>query len=239
MQTVLIFLGILLVGYIIVQFFYTSHYFSVGSKLTKTTYARKTTLGSSNNPTFKLWIAGDSVGAGVGASSFENSVAGRLGEYFAKDHQVIFENVSVSGNKVEDVVSGPSPSEKQDLIVLIVSSNNLFRFTSMKDFASNVPKLFTKFSPLADKVILIGPGRISNSTAIPLPMRPLYVLEGPKYAKILKSEAAKFNNVVYVDPLEHPLEDNKFGNIEAADHFHPNDSGHKYWFDLIVESLSK
>jgi hypothetical protein len=91
-------------------------------------------LGDSDKTTFNLFIAGDSVGAGVFASNFENSVAGRVGSHFAKDKYVNFENISKSGNKVRDVLEGPEPTERQDLIVLIVGSNDLFRLSDLNHF---------------------------------------------------------------------------------------------------------
>lgn len=225
-------LGLILL-YILLQTVYSLYYFQAGRNLSKTTYARKTTLGNRENPVFKLFIAGDSVGAGVGATSFESSVAGRIGNHFATDHFVKFENVSVSGNKVHDVLNDEIPSEKQNLIVLIVSSNNLFRFTSLTDFQKEVPEMFAKFSPLTDKLILIGPGRIEDSAAIPLVIKPFYKIQGSKYAMILKNSAAKYPNIFYVNPLEHRPEKSKYGNTFASDNFHPNDSGHRYWFDMV------
>lgn len=239
MKKMLIVVLVILFILLLCQLIYSAYYFRIASKLSATTYSRKTTLGDSGKPNFKLFIAGDSVGAGVGASSFENSVAGRFGNHFAKDNRVEFENISVSGNKVADVVAGGEPAEKQNLIILIVSSNNLFRFTDLAQFKIDAAKLFAKFSPQTDKVLLIGPGRIFDSSAIPLFLRPIYKVRGEKYAKILREEAGKFENVIYVNPFEHQASAEHYGNTFATDKFHPNDSGHRFWFDLIREGLEK
>lgn len=235
-RMLLFFLVILFIG-IFLQLAYSAYYFRLASQLSSTSYARKTTLGSTASSNFKLFIAGDSVGAGVGASSFETSVAGRLGAHFAKAHYVNFENVSVSGHKVKDVLNGTVPTEQQDLIVLIVSSNNLFRFTNLGQFEKDVEKLFAKFTPLGEKILLIGPGRIFDSKAVPLVMRPIYRHQGQKYAKILKSEAQKHSNVIYVNPFETSLSIEKYGDTLAIDKFHPGDSGHEFWFDMIINGL--
>ena len=207
------------------------------SKLSETSYARKTILGESNKPLFRLFIAGDSVGAGVGASSFETSVAGRLGEYFAKNYQVEFENVSVSGHKVKDVLNGKIPEEQQDLIILIVGSNNLFRFTDIKQFEKDVEELYVKFSSKGKKVLLIGPGRIFDSSAVPLVIRPVYKYQGQKYAQILSSKSKEFDNVIHVTTFKHQASEKKYGNTLASDKFHPSDSGHEFWFDMIKGGL--
>jgi lysophospholipase L1-like esterase len=227
-------LAAIFIALILLQVGYSAYHFHVAGKLAQTTYARKTTLGEKTKPVFKLFIDGDSVGAGVGATRFENSTAGRLAEYFSQKNYLGFENISKSGKKVADVLDSPAPDEKQNLIVLIVSSNNLFRLTNLSKFESDSEKLFAKYSPLAEKVLLVGPGRVGDSTAIPFFVRPYYRYQGKKYAAVLKKEAPNFPNVAHINPQEHAALFENYGDTLAADKFHPNDQGHKFWFDLIV-----
>jgi hypothetical protein len=55
----------------------------------------------------------------------------------------------------------------------------------------------------------------------------------------LREEAERFDNVIYVNPFEHSSSREDYGYTLAADKFHPNDQGHKYWFDLIIQGLEK
>lgn len=238
MKKMLLIILAIIVIYVVLQTLYSFYYLNIGGALAKTIYARTVKLGDSKNPQFSIFINGDSVGAGVEATSFENSVAGRLGNYLAEKYYVDFENVSVSGFKMHDVLTSKAPTETKDLIVLIVSSNNLFRFTDLDDFKIDTRAVLAKYSPLAKKLVIVGPGRIIDSQAVPVVFLPFYHLQGPKYAQVIDEAAKKYTNVVHVNPLLHKLDTKIYGkNTSAADKFHPNDEGQRYWFDLIKESL--
>lgn len=118
-----------------------------------------------------------------------------------------------------------------------MSSNNLFRLTNLNKFEKETAKLFEKYSPLAKKILLVGPGRVGDSKAIPFFLRPYYRFQGKKYAEIIKKEVKKFPNVTHINPQEKEASYEKYGYTLAADKFHPNDKGHEFWFDLIVEGL--
>lgn len=192
-----------------------------------------------NGKQFKLFVLGDSVGAGVGATSFEKSVVGRVANELAKNHQVHLINNSVSGYQMKDVLEAPPPSEKQDVLLIIAGSNNLFHFTNLKAFSTDTGNVLKKFSPLASKVILVGPGRVFDADAIPFFLKPIYKIQGKKYAQILKEEAGKFGSVEYVNPLSTEISHDKYGATSASDNFHPNDEGHRFWFDLISPNFQR
>jgi lysophospholipase L1-like esterase len=234
--------GIFLLGvliYLTLQILYSLYYFTKGTQLAKASFSGIGELGDRSKPKFRLFIAGDSVGAGVGATNFEKSASGRLVEHFSKSYLVEWVNVSVSGNKMADLLMNPLPGEKQDLIVLIVSSNNLFRLTGLKQFKLDTKSVLERFSPYTERLVLIGPGRVADSQAIPLFMKPVYKIFGSKYADILRLETKNYQNVTHVNPQIHLAQKQSYGYTLAEDKFHPNDSGHKFWFDLIVDALEK
>lgn len=222
--------------YLITQAIYSIYYFRIATKLSQTTYARRTQLGNNTKPPLKVFIDGDSVGAGVGATSFETSLAGRIGNFLSENYFVEFENKSVSGKKMADVLSDV-PANFQDVTVLVISSNNLFRFTELGQFTNDTKKVFELFAPKTKKLILIGPGRVADSNAIPLIMKPLYRHQGKKYAEIISTEAKKYQNIAHVNPQSGESSEKKYGYTLSSDKFHPNDSGHTYWFDLLKNEL--
>lgn len=71
----------------------------------------------------------------------------------------------------------------------------------------------------------------------PFPLRALYKSRAGIYSKILKSEVAKHKNTVYINPTEIDVDKNIYKSISAEDKFHPNDEGHRFWFDIIKPSL--
>ncbi len=225
--------GVIILAYIIVQSAYSGYFFSKSGELAKKTYVGKKTLGNPKNPEFHLFLDGDSVGAGVGASSFETSVGGRISGFYAQKYYVHFVNQSISGSAMNSLVDRLLPDEKQNLTVLIISSNDLFHFSSVSNFKPDTRKVLERYSKNTDKLIIIGPGRIFDSTAIPIVIRPIYQFAAWNYSKIIASEAKNFSKVVYVNPLITKINRSNYGYESASDGFHPNDEGHRFWFDLI------
>lgn len=203
--------------------------------MVKNSHTEDMTLGEGKE--YLLFAAGDSVGAGVGASTFETSVVGRVAEYLSRNRSVKLTNKSVSGYKMHDILKITPPSKKHDLILLIVSSNNLFRFTNLTDFKKDTEEVFKRYAPKADKIIIIGPGRIFDAGAIPLMLKPLYGFMGWKYAGIMRTESLKYKNIIYINPFETKMMKDNYQDTSASDHFHPNDEGHRFWFDLIKKHL--
>ncbi len=228
---------ILAILYIIFQTAYSGFYFLKSHVLAKKVYLGQFYLGNKTNPEYKIWIDGDSVGAGVGASSFETSLSGRIGEFEAKNKHVALFNNSISGSRMADLVNKNAPKDKQDLIVLIISSNDLFHFTNLSDFKTSTVAVLKKYATLTDKLILIGPGRIFDADAIPLIAKPAYRYFAKSYAKVLSEETAKYKNVAYVNPTNTSADPTKYGDTGASDRFHPNDEGYRFWFDLLEPRL--
>lgn len=223
----------LILLYTVLQTIYTGYYSMQARKLNQTSWSGKRELGEKTKPVFRLFIAGDSVGAGVGSTSFETSLAGRLANYFAQDHFVHYENVAVTGDRMANLVNRPVPNEIQDLTVLIVSSNDHFRFVNYKDFEESTKKVFERYASKSKRLIIIGPGNIAEPRTIPLVVKPIYYFRGPKYAEILNRNSATFENITHVNPLKPPEGLPNYGHTYAADNFHPNDEGHRFWFDMI------
>jgi len=227
----------LILFYVVAQAAYTGFHLLKGRKLAKTMYTENTVVGDDSSPNLKVFVGGDSIITGVGASSFEKSTAGQLANYLARNNKVILVNESENGAKMTNVLDGKIPQEKQDIIVLIVSSNDLLRLTNLKNFADATKKVLEKYSKSANKLIIAGPGRVFHPSIIPMPLKLIYKLKAPKYASIITEEARKYPNVVYINPLKPPVDFSKYADVYSSDRFHPNDEGHKLWFDMIKTAL--
>ena len=232
----MIILGILLL-YVIAQSLYSGYFLLASKKLSTATFPKSLIVGDSKSPALKLFISGDSVAAGVGASTFEKSVSGRIAQYLAKDHTVLFQNEAVSGAAMSQLLTMPLPKEKQDVIILIISSNDLFRFSEINEFKRNTEKVLKRYSPQADTLILVGPGRVFDGEALPYFLRMYYKFKAPQYSQVLASFAREDPHVIYIDPTTADFYKDSYGPTTAADKFHPNDEGHRLWFDLIRPAL--
>jgi lysophospholipase L1-like esterase len=237
MKTVLLALTSFLIIYAVIQIAYSFYYFRVARKISKDSFVRSGTFGKSDKPKLTLTIYGDSVGVGVGATKFETALSGRIVEYLSENHEVIFDNKSVSGLKMADLLKSPEANGKQDIIILVISSNDLFRFTNLTQFEKSTATVLKKYSPLADKIIIIGPGRIFDAKVIPFFIRPFYKYFAPKYAKIISEEVKNYPNMVHINPIDPPVNPKDYKGKPSADNFHPSDNGYLFWFDMVKTGL--
>ena len=218
--------------YVIAQAAFSGYFFRKGKELTKMSYAGTTEYGEKSKPEFKLFMAGDSLAAGVGASNANKSLAGRVAGSFPGKH-VVFTNIAVSGSRMKDLTA--FPNKTQDLTILVISSNDLYHFTNHKQLEAETGKALQQYARKSRRVILVGPGNIGGATAIPLTFRPFYSWQRPKYAAIMKQAASKYKNVTFVNPAD--FSKKPYGHTEASDGFHPNDNGHRYWADVILSGI--
>lgn len=226
----------LIVIYIVFQAAYSIYYLNKSAEVVKKTHTGTFNLGEKSKPSYLIWADGDSVGAGVGASSFKTSLVGRIGEHIADDNNVTLNNKSISGLRMKQLVEHTLPDKKQDLIVLVISSNDLFHFSNLKDFKVSTEKVLARYSPLGEKLIIIGPGRIFDADAVPVILKPVYRLIASKYSDVISQEAKKYKNVIYINPTS-VKSAREYGFTGASDHFHPNDAGYEFWFDLVRPHL--
>ena len=227
----------IIAAYAVAQMLFSGYFFLKSPQLSKQSFAGQSEHGNKSAPQLKLFLAGDSVAAGVGASSFNTSLGGRLANSLAKDHHVIFTNAAVSGSRMADLTT--IPEERQDVIVLFIASNDLYHFTSLKQFEKSTASAMEQYSAQGKRVILVGPADVGGATAIPLILKPIYALRWQKYAAIMRTEAKKYGNVAYLYPADYKEMLKTYGHTEAKDGFHPNDSGHKFWADLILSAIQK
>ena len=136
-----------------------------------------------------------------------------------------------------DMLSRKTHSERQDLIVLIVSSNDLFHVTNLKEFEKSTSEVLQKYAKLTDKLVIQGPGRVFDAPALPLPVRLFYKLQAPKYASVISAEAKKYKNVLHVNPINPPMDLTGYGHSNSPDKFHPDDEGYRFWFDMLKPNL--
>lgn len=225
----------LLIIYAVIQTAYSAYYFRKAGILSKKTYTGKREI-KNRKPLLKVYVAGDSIGAGVGASSYENSVFGKVYDYLSKEHSLIFENASVSGHKMADLLN-LNPPQNQDLVILIISSNNVFRITPLDQFEKDTKEVLKMYSKVGKKIIIVGPARLWEASAIPIPARIFYRLIVGNYINKITSVAKNYQNVVHLTPINPPINLPNLGYSLAGDKFHPNDKGHAYWFEMIKTKL--
>lgn len=192
-----------------------------------------------DGPTFRLWVAGDSLGAGHGASRFETSIAGRVAADFAKSRSVVVTNVSVSGARMAEVLDQPLPTTKQDLIVVVAGSNDLVRWAGAAELERATRAVIERLRPWTQRLVLIGPGVVANAGLIPAPARPFYALFRPRYVAAMRAGVGGEPDVIHVDPDDTTpaFRAGRGDTVSAVDRFHLSEEGHRWWADRILQEL--
>lgn len=231
-------ISLFITSFIAIYFLYYYYRIKKAYSLAEVTYTKWAELGKKSNEKFRLLVLGDSIGTGVGATCFENSAAGRLACNLAKKYRILLTNASINGSKVKSLLKAKIPKEKQSLTAIFISSNDVIRFTKLSEFKGNSIRLLEKISTSSKKLMIIGPANVGLAKFLPLPLRIVYLLRGPKYANALKEASAKFKNVIYINSLKPAKSLGRYKqNYYSSDMFHPNDEGHKFWFEMIKPYL--
>jgi lysophospholipase L1-like esterase len=185
-------------------------------------------------PTLRLLIAGDSAAAGVGASSQDEALCGRLVGYLRPHCTVHWRLVAVNGLDSPGLLKllEETRAEKFDVVVLSIGVNDVTglrspsQWTQWQDRLAQV--IQTRFGPRLLIHSALPP--MNAFTALPQPLRWFmgrWALEMNRQLAVALSAQTKRK-------LHWPLKEAVSGDL-AADGFHPGPLGYAFW----AESLSK
>lgn len=190
------------------------------------------------NPAKRVLVVGDSLAAGVGASTPSHSIAGLLSQDFPFAD---ITNFSVSGSKIKDVLKTLQSSKDlgYDLILIQVGGNDVVQFTPIETATSDMDELLKIAKTKSSKVIFYTSGSVGFAPIFMPPVSWIYTYRTTKLYSALK-KAADDNSVTYVDLL-YTKENDPFKNdvdeYYANDYFHVSDAGYKFWYEKIKPHL--
>ncbi len=185
-----------------------------------------------------ILVLGDSTGAGVGAATPEESVAGRLSMYVGATH---VENYAVSGaethNLPEQIAKAKLP--RYDLILIQIGGNDILWLRRPKKSAEELKMALQKL-PEADQVIVLTAGNVGGATIFPPPIRPFHTWRNQAFHREF-AKASSVTGATYVNLYEPPHLDPFLDNPElylAEDGLHPSSEGYKLWFGKVQKALA-
>lgn len=225
----------------IIDILFMIYSINVGRELSEITFTQTIETGELSSDSFHFMLLGDSIAAGVGAENLSVSVYGRIIEYLSlnnkdneEDISMRFESNAVSGNRIEDVVKDLKHIEEDiDLLVIIVSSNDVFQFTPLSSFESSVNELIELSTNISENIIFIGPGKVYDVSGISLLLKPLYRFRARQVSNVLEKKFEQYEQITYINPIREDIEEFNTINLESKDNIHPNNEGHRYWFELF------
>lgn len=183
-------------------------------------------------------ILGDSTGVGVGAAKPEESVPGRIGEFYHATH---VENYSESGASARDMQKQATHAQlaSYDIALVMVGGNDIIRFRSAHSVAQTLEPVLEKLKTRAGQVILVAPGNVGGAQLFSFPLSSIFHRATLRYHRAFQ-ELADSVGITYVNLYTEPHEDpfiKEPVRYLAVDKFHPSSDGYGLWFDRIARFL--
>jgi lysophospholipase L1-like esterase len=180
-----------------------------------------------------VWL-GDSLAAGVGASSPDGSVARQVARRLGRPIDI--EVLAVSGARVGDVLDKQLPllQGTPDLVFICIGSNDATHQTSLGDFHHRYDSVLSQL-PAATPVVVLGVADLGSVTRLAQPLR---FIVGARANQLddVAHELARSHKTAYVNIAAGtgPKFRADPDRYLAADHYHPSDAGYEVWADTIV-----
>jgi len=186
---------------------------------------------------------GDSLSAGVGASSYEESFPYILGSYLAgNDYRLTLENLAVPGARTEYLASTLVPealAADPDIVTLLIGINDIHGQVGLKQFRENYDSILNRLTNESKaQIYVINLPYIGAPNLLLPPYRAFFDLEARRYNKAIEELCLRYG-VPYLDlysKTEGLFKEN--GPHYSPYFFHPSAEGYRIWADLIYADIS-
>lgn len=196
--------------------------------------SRQGTAGT--GPSLRLLITGDSSGAGVGASSQEQALSGRLVANLAKDHQVTWQLEAQTGATTAATLERlhALPSAQFDVAVVALGVNDVTRGVALKRWSSDQQRLHQlleqKFG--VRQILASGLPPMGRFPLLPQPLRCLLGMTASRFD-------ARLAQICAANPIAtHMAFDLPFlPEYIANDGFHPSEVAYPIWAEHLSTKI--
>ncbi len=189
-------------------------------------------------PAHRVLVLGDSSGFGVGATTPQESVAGRIG---LRNPDTDITNIAVSGARLKDVPKQLTNARiqhdvKYDRIFLHIGGNDIVHGTSLSAMQVQLQGVLEDIAPLSDDIVLIHGGNIGTAPFFPKIAQPYFTWKS-KQARRLYLQVVGDDTRFTVLNLHPERALDPYAQEPhiyfAADSFHPSSEGYRVWFEEI------
>jgi lysophospholipase L1-like esterase len=238
----LIFFVIAIIGYL--WFGYANIYNRIragGLKNVDTQYIYSFNTESSQE--VKYAALGDSLTAGIGTDSYEESYPYLLAKKLSSNNNIILKDFSLLGARTEDVINKGllegTVEDKPDIVTLLIGVNDVRENISVKEFKNNYEYIVTKLIDNTDaKIYLINIPFIGSNTLYLPPYNIYFKNRTIDFNNIIK-DISKKHNLTYID-IATPTEEifKKDGLYYSVDSLHPSKEGYKILEQIIYDTIN-
>jgi lysophospholipase L1-like esterase len=196
------------------------------------------TAGSGKN--YTLIAIGDSIIAGVGATTLAKALVGQTAEKLSclLDCKITWQAIGRSGavsNEVIERLVPQLPDKQPDFMVVSVGVNDATSLSSVARWRQNLAKLLKTLVDYAPAAIIAVAGipPLRGFPVLPQPMRALFGIRGEIFDRVLQEEIARRKNAVHV-PLDFEPEPHMF----SADGFHPSEESYQGFGEMVAREIA-
>lgn len=184
---------------------------------------------------------GDSLTAGVGASSISETYPYKIANHLANANQanVTYVNLGIPGATADQVVRDElekAISYKPDVVTLLIGVNDMHNQVSKKVFSERVSKIVSSF-PTAKVYVITAPYLGSSEITLP-PYNWYFDWQTRSYNQVL--QGLKYNyyfSVVDLYSVSKDVFDKDLANY-SSDGFHPSASGYDVWSNFLYDHIN-
>jgi len=172
-----------------------------------------------------ILILGDSLAYGVGASSRETSLAGKLAEHYHDSSITNNAEVGETVGSLKETID-EKITRKYETIFIIVGGNDIMKMhINIFNSANDIKPIVDTASRHADKVVLVTTGNFNYVSLQPWILKSVF----NKRADMLRQAAlkleAEYPSYSYIDFYAVSMDKEEYKSYEASDGYHLNDAG--------------
>jgi lysophospholipase L1-like esterase len=191
------------------------------------------TLGPAGAPPIHIAWLGDSLAAGLGADSVDDTPAHLVAHMLERPVRVSV--LAVPGARALHVREQqlPAMGDRADLVVLCVGANDVASSTSRREYARDLDAILAATAPTPTVVLSVPDLAVAVRMAQPL--RTLAGLRAQWFEVARARIAARHRHVTSVDIASRPpgVSRRDARALLCADRFHPSGEGYRVWAERI------
>ncbi len=185
--------------------------------------------------TLRLIAIGDSIIAGVGASSFQQALVGQTAQELAgrlsrRIEWCAIGKIGATTEKVEQTLLPQLPNYEADFIALSVGVNDVTSLLTLPKYERNLHRILTALEQHSPNAIIgvAGIPPLRGFPLLPKPLRSLIGLRGDSFDDVIERVVKKHPRAVRV-PLDFEPEPHK----SSPDGYHPSEESYQEFGEVM------
>lgn len=193
-------------------------------------------------PELRLLVAGDSTAVGIGATSAETTVAGRLAQMLAErtGRRVVVTSVAVSGARTRDLPGQlqAAAAVRPDVVLILAGANDAVHLTALEDVRRGTREAVQIARDAGAQVVVATAPDLGGARNFAEPLRAILAWRGRAVADAQAPAVEAAGGVpVPLGALTGPVFRADPSTL-SSDLFHPSDRGYAVWAEALTPAVA-